>query len=166
MNDTPTPIPEFRDRCDRVWRLEFTVGDAARIRKAHGLDFLNAHNGAAITAVSRDDNLLAMVVWELCREQADALGVSFDDWGAGIDGATLGQAADALGVAIVNFSPPARRPVMQAMMDQATAAATQLTERAAAKIREANLQPLMEGLMQERDRRLDQALQAIETSGK
>jgi hypothetical protein len=156
----------YTDKFGRDWRLEFTYGNAKRIKSELKLDFVNAHNGKALEAITSDDDLLCTVLWMLCEEQATEAGVSNQQWADGIDGDTMGKAIVAVEIAVLNFTPPARRPVMKTILDRAAEVAKKSSDLVQQKIRSEKMDRLLERNFKKMDQQLDRELDKIEISGK
>jgi hypothetical protein len=155
----------YLDKLGRNWRLEFTYGIAKRIMAETKLDFVNAHDGKALQAIAANDHLFVSVLQALCRQQMDDLGVSDEQWAEGIDGPTLGRAIDALEIAVLNFTPPARRPVMAAILDRAREVAEKTVSAVEQKIRSEKVDRLLQRNLKQVDQKLDRDLERIETFG-
>ncbi|MEM8864561.1 MAG: hypothetical protein AAGF31_03340 [Planctomycetota bacterium] len=116
QSNPPTTEPaEFTDSERRVWRLALNV-DAARQLHAIGVDLVNLGDGRVLLDLASDWLKLGMTLWVLCEEQADRLKVSEQAFGRLLDEPTLAKAAKALEGAIVNFTPPARRKTVKAIV--------------------------------------------------
>lgn len=114
--EVPAALPEFVDAEGRRWRLRWTIGLARAVREKHRLDFLNAHNGQALGVVTRDNDQLVNVLWELCLAEAERQAVDVHAFAAALDGDSLARGLDALLESLVLFSMPAERPAMRAVI--------------------------------------------------
>lgn len=146
----------FRDKQGRSWEPEVNVVTIGRVRLALGINLLelllqaNApdDNGTLAERLS-DPCLLVDVLYLLCKDQADRLGITDDDFGRSMtpDGIEDGWGAVLEG--IVSFSPRGLRPAHQRILEKARA-----YQRAA----EAKIEAMVTGT--EFDRILDQAMEA------
>ena len=166
MNTTPA---QFTDERGRVWRIELNYSLAKRLRDVTGLDFVNYQDGKALLAIHDSDEKLVQVLWLLCEPQAQAAGVSEEEFGAGLGGDALEQGIEALEQALLNFSRPAKRQAIAAIRDKAhelVAAQTNLTE---TKLRSPKVTEFLAAKLAEAsaeiDRRIDEQMRTPATSG-
>lgn len=99
---------QFADTAGRVWTLRVTLPAVARVREGTGasLGTALADDLAGLRAILADPVLVCDVCYVLCRDDADALGLTDVEFGEAWTGETLEAAADALTAALANFSPP------------------------------------------------------------
>jgi hypothetical protein len=166
MNTTPA---QFTDDRHRTWRIVLNYSLAKRLRDVTALDFVNYQDGKALLAIHDSDEKLVQVLWLLCEPQAQAAGVSEEEFGAGLGGDALEQGIEALEQALLNFSRPAKRQAIAAIRDKAhelVAAQTNLTE---TKLRSPKVTEFLAAKLAEAsaeiDRRIDEQLTASPTSG-
>ena len=86
----------FTDASGRTWELTVIVSAVKRVR-----DLLER--------LADDPVLLVDVLYVLCKPQADAKGVSDEDFGRGMVGGVLDDAASALMKELLDFFPSAQR---------------------------------------------------------
>lgn len=104
----------FKDAKDREWTIEVHVTSAKRVRDLCQVNILELGTftgGLEDTLVFRlvkDPILLGDVVYALVKPQADALGISDEDFGAALAGDPIDAATDALLEEIVLFTPSQR----------------------------------------------------------
>lgn len=116
---TPSELPaRFDDSTGRAWHLAIDV-TRCRSLKALGLDVANLTNGKIFTELGADWLKLAAGLYVLCERQAEAAGLSEEDFGVLLDARTLEAAAKAFEEAIVNFTPPAKRATVQTLIAKA-----------------------------------------------
>ena len=103
----------FIDNQKREWNLYIDIPIARKIRTVLDVDILDIQEG--LTAVSEDPILLCDVLYMLCQEQAESLGVSDEQFGQALVGEAIESACSAFVEALMDFSPPRRRKILQAM---------------------------------------------------
>ena len=107
----------FIDNQKREWNLYIDIPIARKIRTVLDVDILDIQEG--LTAVSEDPILLCDVLYMLCQEQAESLGVSDEQFGQALVGEAIESACSAFVEALMDFSPPRRRKILQAMQTTA-----------------------------------------------
>ena len=108
---------QFTDTKERVWDVELNVRQMKRVRDILGIDLVNViqagKDGAVATdtldRVANDPILLVDILWVLCEGQAKAAGVTDDDFGSSLAGASISDATRAFLDELVDFFPGARR---------------------------------------------------------
>lgn len=93
----------FADNEGRQWAVDVNVGTVKRVRGLIGVDLLGVLDGTLTQRLMRDPVLLCDVVYAVCKPQADASGVSDEDFGRAMAGDAIAGATDALLGAIVDF---------------------------------------------------------------
>lgn len=106
----------FRDAAGRLWTLRVDVECLRRVRAMTGVDLLELVGagtqaqksiGSAIAALVDDPVLLVDVLYVVCKPEADARGVSDEDFGRAMAGDAIGQAVEALLAGVIDFFPSA-----------------------------------------------------------
>jgi peptide subunit release factor RF-3 len=116
------------------------VGAVKRVRSALGVDLMqvaekkDAEGGrepGVLERLASDPVLLVDVIYVLCRDQANALGVTDEDFGAAMAGDAIEHAVKAMLGAIVDFFPnPRERAALKRLLE----AADQEADRARSKM--------------------------------
>lgn len=99
----------FADSEKREWAVVVNVGAVRRVRDALGVDLLDVARGGLLERLADDPVLLVNVLYVLCRSEADARGVSDEDFGRAMVGGVLDDAASALFKELLDFFPSAQR---------------------------------------------------------
>jgi len=99
----------FTDKEGREWPVVVNVGAVKRVRDALGVDLLDVAKGDLLVHLADDPVLLVNVLYVLCRPEADARGVSDEDFGRAMVGGVLDEAASALMKELLDFFPSAQR---------------------------------------------------------
>lgn len=98
----------FTDNAGRTWTLASNVDVIKRVRGLLDVDLLEIVEGKLIERLIRDPVLLCDVVYAVCKPEADAQGVSDEDFGRSMAGDAIEHATKALLEELVDFSPSPR----------------------------------------------------------
>jgi hypothetical protein len=98
----------FNDNAGRTWTIAINVDAIKRVRSLLEVDLLEIVEGKLIEKLIRDPVLLCDVVYAVCRPEADAKGVSDEDFGRAMAGDAIEHATKALLEDLVGFSPSPR----------------------------------------------------------
>ena len=141
-------MQSFRDNEGRTWAVSVDVAAVKRTRALVGFDLAGVlDRREEIERLGRDPVLLADVIYAVCRPEADARGVSDEDFGRAMAGDAIDHAAKALIEAIISFSPnPRVRAMHQAALSKVRAAQSRA------------LDALERGIAEQVDRDLEEAL--------
>lgn len=163
---TPDPpaTPRFTDLAGRSWPLVLTFGLAQRIRDQLDVNFLKPWEGKALTPLA-DPEKLVQVCWLLCEKQATSQGVSPEEFGEGFGGDQFEDAGRAIEEMLVLFTPPAKRPVAQALQERAAEVQRKATSLAIRKVHGQKVDERIAQELQAADARFDQALSLPIPSG-
>ena len=98
----------FTDNAGRTWTVTINVDAIKRVRGLLGVDLLEIVEGTLIEKLIRDPVLLCDVAYVVCKPEADAQGVSDEDFGRAMAGDAIEHATKALLEELVGFSPSPR----------------------------------------------------------
>jgi hypothetical protein len=128
-------VQQFKDSHGRSWLVPITVGTISDVRRALDVDLVDL-GGEIFQRLQADPILLCNVLFCVCREQAEAAGISDEDFGRSMGGDAIDDATDALLEALINFFPRQRRDALRAAWLRVRTldamAANQITNRMAA----------------------------------
>ena len=99
----------FTDSQGRTWNVTVNVSAIKRVRDILGVDLLDVANGDLLSRLADDPCVLVDVLFVLCKPEADAKGVSDEDFGRGMVGGVLDEASAALLKELLDFFPSAQR---------------------------------------------------------
>ncbi|TWU12857.1 hypothetical protein CA54_16830 [Symmachiella macrocystis] len=108
-------MSKFTDNAGREWVFTITVDDVRRVRKKLEVDLLDVD---VFPQLASDPILLADVLFVLCLPQADADGITDEDFGRGLGGDAIDEATEAVLDALVNFSRSAKRATLRKVIDK------------------------------------------------
>jgi len=98
----------FTDNAGRTWTVAINVDAIKRVRDLLDVDLLEIVEGPLIEKLIRDPVLLCDVVYAVCKPEADAKGVTDEDFGRAMAGDAIEHATKALLEDLVGFSPSPR----------------------------------------------------------
>ncbi len=98
----------FKDNEGRTWTVSITVDAIKRVRDLLDVDLLEVVSGKLIDRLITDPVLLCDIVYAVCKPEADAQGVSDEDFGRAMAGDAIEHATTALLEELVSFSPSPR----------------------------------------------------------
>ena len=140
-------ITRIRENCDE----EFLLGDAPE------------HNTAM--RVKKDPVILCVVIYILCTRERELRGINIEDFYALLDGDTIQNAAEALLEAIVNFTPPERRIILETCLRKGKMIEKKAMEIALRKVNDPSLEEKLLKKVNERiDADLSLALTELESA--
>jgi len=95
----------FTDTDGRVWTITLTIDAVKRVRGLLGIDLLGLEAGdpPLLTRLGTDVILLCDVIFALVKPQADAAGVTDEQFGAALGGEAILAAQTALYEELVHF---------------------------------------------------------------
>jgi len=111
----------FTDNSGRVWSVTINVGAVKRVRDACGINLLDAVGGTLIQQLIDDPVLLADIVYCLVKDQADAAGITDEQFGRCLAGDAIDAATAAVLEELVDFFPLRRRTVLRKALEKARA---------------------------------------------
>lgn len=100
----------FRDNAGRVWTVSITVYAVKRVRAFLNLDLygLIDEKFEGLSKLLADPVSLVDVLYVLCRDEADKLGISDEDFGRAMAGDAIESATEAFIGELIDFFPDAR----------------------------------------------------------
>ena len=95
----------FNDSAGRTWKLELTIAAAKRVKALTGTDLLALDQGdpPALTKLGLDVMLLCDVIFAVLQPQADAAGVSDEQFGESLGGEAILAARNAFFEELADF---------------------------------------------------------------
>jgi len=102
-------MKSFTDSAGLTWEVTVNVGAVRRVRDLLGVDLMDVAGGDLLDRLADDPVLLVDVLYVLVKPQADAKDVSDEDFGRGMVGGVLDDAASALMKELLGFFPSAQR---------------------------------------------------------
>ena len=103
-------MQRFVDNAGRTWVIQINVAAVKRVRGLLDIDLYNlvVDRFAGLKNLIADPVQLIDVVYVLCKAEADAQGISDEQFGAGFSGDTLHAASQAFLAELIDFFPDPR----------------------------------------------------------
>lgn len=100
----------FKDSADRTWTIGINVFAIKRVKGLLGVDLYSLVDGnfEGLGRLLGDPVSLVDVLFVLCKDEADRLNVSDEDFGRGMGGDSLARATDAFLAEYTDFFPDPR----------------------------------------------------------
>jgi hypothetical protein len=98
-------VKTFKDKDDRDWQIELTIGAARRVKDLLGINLLELDKGdpPLLTQLGTDEMLLVDVIYCLIKPQADAAEVTDEMFGCSLDGEAVWAACNAFYAELIDF---------------------------------------------------------------
>ena len=103
----------FKDNADRTWTVTVNVDAIKRVRSLLGVDLMEAVEGKLIERLIGDPVLLCDVIYCVCKEDADAKGITDEEFGRAMAGDAIELATTALLEELVDFFPQGKRQLLR-----------------------------------------------------
>lgn len=118
-------MKSFTDNTGRTWPLSVTVGTIKRVRALCSVDLagvISIESGAQpkvdlLERLGSDPVLLVDVLYAVCKPEADAKGVSDEEFGQAMSGDAIEMATTALLDEVIDFFPETKRKVFRKILD-------------------------------------------------
>ena len=98
----------FKDNAGRVWTIAINVATLKRVKGLIKVDLLEVLEGKLIERLMADPVLLVDVVYAVCKPEADAAGVTDEQFGQAMAGDAIELATTALLEELIDFFPSRR----------------------------------------------------------
>ena len=103
----------FKDNADRTWTVTVNVDSIKRVRSLLNIDLMEAVEGKLIERLIGDPVLLCDVIYCVCKEDADAKGITDEEFGRAMAGDAIELATTALLEELVDFFPQGKRQLLR-----------------------------------------------------
>ena len=105
-------MKEFQDSQNRRWEVRLNVAAVKRVRDLAGVDLLTAVDGKLFEELAGDPVKLCDVLFAVVKPQADAAGVTDEQFAEGIAGDAIDAAVTAFLEELCGFFPRPRRDLL------------------------------------------------------
>jgi hypothetical protein len=106
-------VKTFKDNADRTWTVTVNVDAIKRVRSLLSIDLMEAVEGKLIERLIGDPILLCDVIYCVCKEDADAKGITDEEFGRAMAGDAIELATTALLEELVDFFPQGKRQLLR-----------------------------------------------------
>jgi hypothetical protein len=110
----------FTDTTGRAWAVEITTSTVLRVRTLASVDLMEAIEGSLVPKLVNDPMLLVNVLYCVLKPQADAAGVTDEQFGEALGRGKIWEARDCLARALIFFSPPEKRAAIRKVWSRTT----------------------------------------------
>jgi hypothetical protein len=141
----------FADNAGRTWALKVDVSTIRRVRDVLELNLLELVDlkSNMLERLYQDPCLLCDILFVLVKPEAEAKGVTDEDFGRSLGGDALGDATDALLTEIVDFFPKGRRELLTKILSKWTAMQGKAVGLASRKLDSPELAKLLDRALEE-----------------
>lgn len=109
----------FTDTAGRVWSLAIGTDTIKRVRTLLSVDLMEFVEGTLMGKLMSDVVLLVDVLYAACKQEADARGITDEQFGQAMSGDVLAAAEEALAESLFSISHPSRRQAARAAWEKA-----------------------------------------------
>lgn len=102
----------FKDNADRTWAVTINVDAIKRVRSLLDIDLMQAVEGKLIERLIGDPVLLCDIIYCVCKEDADAKGITDEEFGRAMAGDAIELATTAMLEELVDFFPQGKRQLL------------------------------------------------------
>jgi hypothetical protein len=136
----------FADNAGRTWAIAVNVATVKRVRDLLQVNLLEIadQKGKLLERLVEDPCLLCDVIYALVKPEADAKGISDEEFGRSLGGDVLDQATDALLGEIADFFPRHRREVLRRILAKLSTLQQKASTLALVKLDDPNLDAELE----------------------
>jgi hypothetical protein len=106
-------MTKFKDQSDREWMLQVNYSAKQRVQLIANVDLFDL---SIFERLGKDPGKLIEILYAICQEQAEKIGLKREQFYDAIIGDCLETAADALIEEIIAFFPKRRREVFQKLV--------------------------------------------------
>ena len=103
----------FKDNADRTWTVTVNVDSIKRVRSLLNIDLMEAVEGKLIERLIGDPILPCDVIYCVCKQDADAKGITDEEFGRSMAGDAIELATTALLEELVDFFPQGKRQLLR-----------------------------------------------------
>lgn len=114
----------FVDSMSRTWTVAVNVATIKRIKSLLDINLMEAVTGDLIETLKSDPCLLVDVLYCVCKNEADAKGVTDESFGEAMAGDVIEFATDAFLSELIDFFPTAKRQLLKKAFQKVTEAET------------------------------------------
>ena len=108
----------FQDNAGHTWTISVNVDAVKRVRAHLDIDLLEAVEGKLIERLRDDPILLCDVIYVLCKPEADAAGITDEQFGQAMAGEAIDHATVAFMEELVGFFRKGRRELLAKALER------------------------------------------------
>jgi hypothetical protein len=124
----------FRDSKGRSWSININVATIKRCRAMLGIDIYKLIDDGfkGLSELMADPCRLADVLYVLCKDEADKQNVTDEEFGAGLGGAAMAEAAEQFLEELIDFFPEASQKQLRQVVAKSRQVQVKMLERSQA----------------------------------
>lgn len=137
-------MASFKDLKNNVWKVELVYANTVKVEERLGIDlFKLVVNPDGLANLWTNRRMSTEIVFVLIEDQLNQCGKTIAEIGDSFDGTTIDAAAEALEVALSDFSRKSN-PLLKRTFDRLNDWKTEQFQKAAKKLEEMNLDEILE----------------------
>lgn len=157
---------EFKDRQGRPWIVSVNVDAVKRVRTLLEIDLLDIGKGKVLEKLASDEVMMVDLVYVLIKPEADAMGVTDEDFGRSMAGDAIDRAYDAFLAEYVDFfRNPRRRELMQKALAKLASLEERIIARAEGRLASGEMEERLETEMRKAEAELEKPPTSGDLSG-
>jgi hypothetical protein len=135
------------DTAGRVWSVPIDTTTIKRVRTILGVDLMSFVEGDLMGRLMGDVVLFVDVLYAICKPEADARGVTDEQFGQAMSGEVLQAAEEALADGLFAISHPSRRQAARTAWEKAKQVRDRVTEMVVLRINDPRLERRIEEIL-------------------
>jgi hypothetical protein len=108
----------FTDNAGRTWTVAINVDTIKRVKSLLSVNLMEAVEGKLLERLVSDPVLLCDVIYAVCKGEADAKGISDEDFGRAMAGDAIDLGTQALLEELCDFFPQGRRKLLRKALEK------------------------------------------------
>lgn len=153
----------FKDNEGREWTISINVTSIKKIKASSlAVDLLDIMDGKLMNRFADDPILFIDVIWLLCEEQAQKLGVTDEEFGRGMAGDALDKASEAFLEELVDFFPKSKRDPLKTVLRKSVLMQDLIMQRAILSLEKPEVEAM---LLEKTDREVQKAIDQFNEFG-
>lgn len=142
------PATTFTDTAGRIWAAGIDTTTIKRVRSLLCIDLMTFLEGELMGRLMSDVVLFVDVLYAVCKPEADARGITDEQFGQAMSGEVLQAAEEALAEGLFSISHPSRREASRKVWEKAKALRARATELQMVKLNDPALDRKLEEILQ------------------
>jgi hypothetical protein len=134
----------FQDTAGRVWSVSIGTDTVKRVRSLLSVDLMEFVEGTLMGTLMADVVLFVDVLYAICKPEADARGITDEQFGQAMSGEVLQAAEEALAEGLFTFSHPSRREAARTAWEKMKQLRTRACELATVRLRDPRIDRMFE----------------------
>jgi len=144
----------FKDPNGKLWQVPVNVTTLKRVKSVLDIDLMGivSQDSTVLTTLYEDPIEMVNVIYVLCKDQADEMGLSDEDFGQLFaSGDLIEEAATSLIEGLTDFFPPRRRAILKKVIQKINQVEDSLTAKAEEMVEAVDVDLILEKAYQQRE---------------